>query len=315
MSPSPRSRRTGFTLVELPANGKRAAFTLVELLVVIGIIALLVSMLLPALNSARRQADRVKCLSAMKQIGNAFFLYSHDNQGAWPSTRHTFNGPAATSPLTGAAIAAGFRDRRWQDHVGKYLCNNRGLNEIGTQNVNLELQYFSQEIKEGNNLLWGCPTWSRAIVNTSGTITFNSALFNGYQMSKFVFAPTDITAGFVPTRNTNVVPETAAPTSRGKFFKQVQYRQAAQRALVFESIHPSEFGTYIWEFQPEGPLVFPQGPTNSFAVPAFFTIDFNRHSKTGRGTKPNVLSNNMLYCDGHAETVSAREAFRAIRFN
>lgn len=293
----------------------RFAFTLVELLVVIGIIALLISILLPSLQAARRQADRVKCLSALRQLGNGFFLYSNEYNGYWPSARHTFNGPAAESPITGATIAAGFRDRRWQDHIGKYFTNNRPVNPIGTQNVNLELQYFSREIKEGNNLLWGCPTWGRAIVNTSGTITFNSALFNGYQMSKFVFAPDDLTSGFVPTRNTNVVPETIAANLRGKFFKQVQYTRAAERALVFESIHPFEFGTYVWDFQPEGTMVFPQGPTNNFSAPAFFTIDFNRHSKTGRGTKPNVVSTTLLYCDGHADAVSAREAFRAIRFD
>ena len=46
----------------------------------------------------------------------------------------------------------------------------------------------------------------------------------------------------------------------------------------------------------------------------FFTIDFNRHSKTPIGTKQDTPSLNVLYCDGHASTVSAREAYRALRF-
>jgi len=62
----------------------RGGFTLVELLVVIGIIALLISILLPALNLAKRKAQAVACSSGIRQIYLAMALFAQDNKGHLP---------------------------------------------------------------------------------------------------------------------------------------------------------------------------------------------------------------------------------------
>src|SRR5687768_13880941 len=63
---------------------KRNGFTLVELLVVIGIIAVLVGILLPTLNRAREAARRTKCLANLRSLGQMITMYANQNKGAIP---------------------------------------------------------------------------------------------------------------------------------------------------------------------------------------------------------------------------------------
>src|SRR5437667_7158266 len=82
------------------------AFTLVELLVVIGIIALLISILMPSLSAARERACRVRCGSNLRQIGQGLLLYANDNKGIYPRT--VCNNTAGYTCFTNAAATDPF---------------------------------------------------------------------------------------------------------------------------------------------------------------------------------------------------------------
>jgi prepilin-type processing-associated H-X9-DG protein len=94
--------KRGFTLVELPAKRRRdrAAFTLVELLVGIGIIAILIGFLLPVLGKARQQGAAAVCANNLRQMGTAWQMYASANKGiSCPARLPRYDGPESIYDL------------------------------------------------------------------------------------------------------------------------------------------------------------------------------------------------------------------------
>jgi prepilin-type N-terminal cleavage/methylation domain-containing protein/prepilin-type processing-associated H-X9-DG protein len=87
-------------------SGRSRAFTLVELLVVIGIIALLIAILLPALRKARLAAEEAQCMSNLRQFGMGFQIYADSNKGVLATDGPDGSAQAGATKLIGPQNAA-----------------------------------------------------------------------------------------------------------------------------------------------------------------------------------------------------------------
>jgi len=145
-------------------------FTLVELLVVVGIIALLIAILLPSLQEARKSAIAIKCKAALREIGNATLMYASENKQYLPPAKLNGNGSVGynvygieyLSPSgehDGPTFFSTVNPPYWQSFLSKYVTKSKQ----GTS-----AQTASEADLAHRSIFWGCPAWDGYLTGAIG---------------------------------------------------------------------------------------------------------------------------------------------------
>lgn len=299
---------------------RRLGFTLVELLVVIGIIALLISILLPALNSARRQSVQVKCAAQMKQMYNAFLFYGGENRNFWPAGRLQLG--STYSPGTKVYTVGGYdyptdssgsnasKAIYFYDFAAKYLTKTRQGNTSVT----------ADEAEQARrSVIWACPAWE-GFDGTSVGGKNRSQVGIGMNLWPTMTATDPATGVNYQADSESVYIKAFGDAGQvGQWVNSTTWgRRGAERMLLADS------RLYLAEARAmPANGVFPPQPaiTNNFTytpgVAGQTTVDVYRHGKYPNldATKAETFSQqggkvayNVLYCDGHVSNENSQKA-------
>jgi len=298
-------------------NSRRFGFTLVELLVVIGIIAILVGVLLPALSRARRAANTVKCSAALRQIGDAFKLYSIDNKGKYPVVKWFIRPTTHQPTYNGQLVTALY----WQDFLQKYVAKGTpALNTAGQGMANGAAFALARA-----SVFWGCPEWSGRMGNTiypANNAAGISPYENGYSYNWWCNYTTQSPLGAHPPYSGTAIDDPAENAIVGQWPSYKSFSPASDKCLVVEA--------NLW-------LLWLVGTDSSHTVEPLIsynrsydigwtTVGWNNIDRYRHGLYPPIRADgyfddkkgrvgfNMLFGDGHVVTLqSIKEGFRAIQ--